>query len=784
MLRSRKLKDKSTIEALDSESFDIFFPSWVDSYYPNRPEELEDMHLYEFIAWHDWAKEQPSENFTYYPLMGGFLKKRQRPYLINHYKYSVTDQPEKYYHALLLLFKPWREWESLLADNETYADAFNAFSGESVDAQSYHTRLQQHQDKDKNVRMQVDKLRTEMEVEEQNTSKDMHKDDPLNYGITEAQEAMADFEAALIDNDDADVDAMIENLNEDQLRIFNKVRNQVQAQCTSPSTENAKPMRMFVSGCGGTGKSYLIKTIKAWICSTTDKHVAITAPTGIAAFNINGLTIHRLLQLPVEHGKTPQYRPLSDESLKIVRQHLHSLILLIIDEISMVSHITLLYIHLRLSEIFQTQDAEDGWFGSKNILVLGDLLQLPPVFESPVYTPLTSSIVHKHTGSVGSADIWRQLFTYDELTINMRQKEDSEFTELLGRIRLGAVLSTDIKLLSNCKIGLNSDTVNGRMKEIVVKLAELPDNTVCLLPTGHMCEQINAEVLKGLPGEQYTLVAEDSVDCSAAYLQKVKQKLAKYSEDSTHTAGLENMITVKVGCKVMLRRNIDVTLGLVNGAIGTVHSVQRCIDRANKVDTITITFSNNQEHCLKRVNSKFEIFDKAYVIRSQFPITTAYAITIHKSQGLTLDHVLTDIGNTIFTCGQAYVALSRVKSIEGLHIINFDPRCIKALDSAILEYNRLREEFRPDLQLFTVPKRRAKSVTDQQWCTIKAASTVQEPIHHSVQDITFKGKGFVNNDGVSSYANAVMQCSCYAPGYGGEHQYSFERHVYCIYINR
>ena len=213
----------------------------------------------------------------------------------------------------------------------------------------------------------------------------------------------------------------------------------------------------------------------------------------------------------------------------------------------------------------------------------------------------------------------------------------------------------------------------------------------------------------------------------------------------------------------MLWHNIDVTLGLVNRAIGTVHSVQRCIDHANKVDTITITFSNNQEHCLKRVNSKFEIFDKAYVIRSQFPITTAYAITIHKSQGLTLDHVLTDIGNTIFTCGQAYVALSRVKSIEGLHIINFDPRCIKALDSAILEYNRLREEFRPDLQLFTVPKRRAKSVTDQQWCTIKAASTVQEPIHHSVQDITFKGKGFVNNDGVSSYANAVMQCLLLSP---------------------
>ena len=77
---------------------------------------------------------------------------------------------------------------------------------------------------------------------------------------------------------------------------------------------------MFISGCGGNGKSYLIKTIKAWICLVTDKHVAVTAPTGIAVFNINGLTIHRLLQLPVEHGKTPQYRSMSNDSLKVVRQ--------------------------------------------------------------------------------------------------------------------------------------------------------------------------------------------------------------------------------------------------------------------------------------------------------------------------------------------------------------------------------------------------------------------------------------------------------------------------------
>ena len=108
---------------------------------------------------------------------------------------------------------------------------------------------------------------------------------------------------------------------------------------------------------------------------------------------------------------------------------------------------------------------------------------MPPVFEGPVYTPLTSSIVNKHTGSVRAADIWRQLFSYDELTINMKQKEHAEFIELLGKVRLGAPLASDVKSLS-------------------------------------------------------------------------KQQQAKHSEDSTHTVGLENAITVKVkvpvGCKVTL----------------------------------------------------------------------------------------------------------------------------------------------------------------------------------------------------------------------------------------
>ena len=180
---------------------------------------------------------------------------------------------------------------------------------------------------------------------------------------------MNDIEDLMVHVDPTTIDDMIEKLSSDQTGIFDKVKTIIESQKTVGSSGDADILRLFVSGCGGTGKSYLIKTIRAWV-------QAMTAPTGIASRNINGLTIHGMLALPVEHGSTPSYRPLSDDALKIVREKLHNVTLLIIDEVSIVGNVTLLYMHLRLlymhlrlQEIFQTDDAENGWFGKRNLLV-------------------------------------------------------------------------------------------------------------------------------------------------------------------------------------------------------------------------------------------------------------------------------------------------------------------------------------------------------------------------------------------------------------------------------
>ena len=146
----------------------------------------------------------------------------------------------------------------------------------------------------------------------------------------------------------------------------------------------------------------------------------------------------------------------------------------------------------------------------------------------------------------------------------------------------------------------------------------------------------------------------------------------------------------------MLRRNIDTKAGLVNGAIGTIQAISaRCI--SVKFDHINDPFD------IEKVKGKFMVMKNYYIYRKQFPLILAYAVTIHKCQGLSLDCAIVDLSNKIFADGMAYVALSRVKSLAGLHLISFDKNSIKVNTKCLKEVNRLRELYRKDLPLYDIP---------------------------------------------------------------------------------
>uniref|UniRef100_A0A6V7J942 ATP-dependent DNA helicase n=1 Tax=Bracon brevicornis TaxID=1563983 RepID=A0A6V7J942_9HYME len=519
MVRRKKVKDYKEIKDMDADSTDIFCKSLVDDHYPQRPEQLESMCLYDFCAWFDIIRSKPKTNgveyYTLKPFL--FLRKRTIPHLINHWRYNVNTQPGNFFYGLLLLFRPWRDTDELKGSFASYTESFAHQKNDLLQACEYHNRLEDFQ-------RGLDSI-TGRITDELNKGDDEAQSSATGIGCEPkvAEVAMKEFQD--IGNrvaKNTDLPTMISQMNADQRRIFNKV--------THTLLSKNETLRLYVSGEGGTGKSFLIDVIRTWISKELDRKTALTAPTGIAAFNINGLTIHRYFQLPIEHGSTPKYRQLSDNVLKVMREEMRDVESIIIDEISMVSNVTLMYINQRLMEIFDSFDNPNGWFGNKHILVFGDLMLLPPVMQDPTYIRLSSGEIEKRLGSMLSVNLWVDLFSHDELTINMRQKTDLVYAELLARLRIGHMTGKDIKLLESRKCPIILTSIEERSQFPTRWIESLPSDTVCLLATRKQCDCLNTLMLQEICSDEITLTAEDSIDCRNPRLRNKAMKILEAIE--------------------------------------------------------------------------------------------------------------------------------------------------------------------------------------------------------------------------------------------------------------
>ena len=200
-------------------------------------------------------------------------------------------------------------------------------------------------------------------------------------------------------------------------------------------------------------------------------------------------------------------------------------------------------------------------------------------------------------------------------------------------------------------------------------LQQSGQSPVCLFHTRIACDEFNKEMLTLLDTTVHELKCKDEVDqteCTRKWDKKATQQLEKLNGDCNKTAGLEFVLKVAVGARVLLRRNIDTNCGLVNGALGTVLSV--------KHDKVTVKFDHvSVPYGVKRVRNRFMLMRNLYVNREQFPLILAYAVAVHKCQGLSLDCAIVDLSEKVFSAGMAYVALSRVRTLSGLHLIAFDP---------------------------------------------------------------------------------------------------------------
>jgi energy-coupling factor transporter ATP-binding protein EcfA2 len=375
---------------------------------------------------------------------------------------------------------------------------------------------------------------------------------------------------------------------------------------------------LFVTGKAGTGKSTLLRQIQN---ALSHKNLVVAAPTGVAALNVDGLTIHRLFAFRKDlNSDLDNYSP--PNTLK-------DLEVLLIDEVSMVRADVLDWISKALMKAKKNRLA----FGGTQIIFFGDLYQLPPVIddrEEDIYFSGYSSTYFFAAKSFRDSQI-RTI----ELSRVFRQRQ-TDFVSLLNSLRDGTAGHPELELI-------NSICYKG-------ELSEVGESTITLCNTNADAERINSSRLQSLQNEIFQIKGTTS-----GQVRKEDKKT-------------EDVLSISVGARVMMLIN---EAPYVNGSLATVVDIYEksgdfIVDV--KLDEFEDVVSVNPHtwEVLEPIRVGKKIEKKVIGTFRQIPMRLAWAITVHKSQGLTFQEVIYDKGRGTFSDGQLYVALSRCTTIEGL----------------------------------------------------------------------------------------------------------------------
>ncbi len=403
---------------------------------------------------------------------------------------------------------------------------------------------------------------------------------------------------------------------------------------------NATDNHIFLTGKAGTGKTTFLKNI----VNHTYKNTVIAAPTGIAAINAGGVTLHSLLQLPFgifipenipptfgnERINTPQTLFQNFRFNKSKRQLIQQLELLIIDEVSMLRADLLDCIDVMLRHLRKIRNKP---FGGLQILFIGDLLQLPPVVKNEDLSLLDKYYKSPYFFNARALQGTPPILV--ELQKVYRQTDD-QFISILNRLRNNEQTTDDIALLNKYH---KSDIDDAQY-----------DGYIHLTTHNYKADSINETKLNALEGKEHAYEADISGD---------------FNE---HLFPTHNKLVLKKDAQVMFIKNDPTGEGrFFNGKIGKVNfldssSIWVEFDNGEKVNVEPYEWENKRYTLNKNTN---EVEEKYLGKFKQYPLKPAWAVTIHKSQGLTFERAILDLSDT-FAPGQLYVALSRLTSLDGL----------------------------------------------------------------------------------------------------------------------
>ncbi|WIB67859.1 AAA family ATPase [Curtobacterium sp. MCBD17_035] len=374
---------------------------------------------------------------------------------------------------------------------------------------------------------------------------------------------------------------------------------------------------VFITGRAGTGKSTLLHHL-SW---NTAKQVVICAPTGVAALNVGGQTIHSLFRLPIGLIADADLEQNSE-----VRKLLNTIDTVVIDEISMVNADLLDAIDRSLRKARQRSHEP---FGGVQVVMFGDPYQLPPVPGDADERAYFAD--HYRSMWFFDAKVWLETELHIVELARIHRQRDDAFAAMLTAVRHGRVTADVANALN---------TAGAR---------PAPDGVITLATRNDTVARINKTALDRLPGRVKTAKAEVSGDFGGR----------------NHPA--DEALELKPGAHVMFLRN-DADQRWVNGTIGVVTKIRDTVwvevdDEEFEVqpsvwEKVKYSYSAATKELKKDVVGEFQ----------QFPLRLAWAVTIHKSQGKTYDRAVVDLGTRVFSAGQAYVALSRITSLDGLYM--------------------------------------------------------------------------------------------------------------------
>lgn len=427
----------------------------------------------------------------------------------------------------------------------------------------------------------------------------------------------------------------------------------------------------FLTGGAGTGKSYLVQNAVKQLRENGGK-VAVTGTTGISAVINSGLTVNSFFRIGPDDlkpgNKFNAIKRASDNYF--FKQMLKKINTLIIDEASMLS--------IELFELIDeiccvSRKHKHLPFGGLQVILVGDFFQLPPVSKERKYL-FESKLFWQSMGTIWDLrEIWRQ--------------SDPTFCDLLGRMRIGETTNEDIELL---KTYLNKDISRGDIKPTIMYAKRMDVDTLNNTELQNLTSEIKSFPAKQLFfGEEVNTKKKPSLKSfdKNNYVESQHLKLLK-------ELNFDKITNLKIGAQVMLTSNLDTENGLANGTRGIITGFRAAKNPDSKDmlsdndDEMRQWYPPNIELPLVSVGNKTilvpyakwtrTINDLGELVLWHLPLRLAWASTIHRAQGQTLDLVDISLDSSVFEVGQAYVAVSRAKSLDGLRFSAFDPTVIKA----------------------------------------------------------------------------------------------------------